>query len=124
MLESFLNNLASQLITPACWLAMQEFSLAYPAPIHLQRELVHIPLHLGSQMSFLILITYFEKLLNDVIPKNVHHERKHVRLDLGQDGCSIFVCPVLQSLLNEPGSMLIATEFDHLTGDILRYESV
>jgi len=57
---------------------------AHPTTIHLHRESEHIPLHLFSNISLLGLITNFKQLLNDIIPKDIHHQRKQVWSDFSQ----------------------------------------
>jgi hypothetical protein len=53
----------------------------HPTPVHLHRELKHIPLHLTRNIDLLGLITNFKQLLNHIIPKDIHHQRKQVWSD-------------------------------------------
>lgn len=119
MLESFLNDLRDCQLETLIRDHEQENDSAYPTPVHLQRELVHITLHPRSKVGLLILITNLKQFLNHIVPKDIHHEREHIRFNLGQDGRSIFICTVFESLLDESGSMLITTELDHVPGNVL-----
>jgi hypothetical protein len=51
---------------------------AHPTPIHLHRELEHIPLHLTRNIHLLGLITNLKQLLNDIIAKDIHHQCKQI----------------------------------------------
>ena len=63
----------------------------YPTPIHLHREFKHIPLHLTCNIDLLSLITNFKQFLNDIIPKDIHHQCKQVWSDVSQGDIDFFI---------------------------------
>lgn len=76
-------------------------------------------LHARSQDLLLDLITMFEEFLNHIVAENVLHELHQVRKEFFENaGFLVAVC-CLKLLLDEAGTMLIATELDHIAIDVL-----
>ena len=77
-------------------------------------------LHLVCQYLFLRLIAVFEKLLYNVVPEDIGHKLKRIRLDLTENLIFLITVCSLQFLLDEAGTMLIATKFDDMVIYILK----
>ena len=62
----------------------------------------------------------FEKLLHNVVPEDIRHKLKRIRLDLTENLIFLVTVCGLQFLLDEAGTMLIATKFDDMVIYILK----
>lgn len=61
----------------------------------------------------------FEKLLHNVVAKDVHHERNGVWLNLPEDLVFLVTVSCSKLILDEPRPMLIAAEFNNVVVDVL-----
>ena len=59
-----------------------------------------------------------EELLDDVVAKDVRHERVGRALDLGEDHRLVWQVGALKLLLNEPRAVLILGELHDVAGDV------
>lgn len=55
--------------------------LDHAAPIHLKGQAQDMPLHLVGENLLLLLVAVFEKLLNDVVTKDIRHQLQSVALN-------------------------------------------
>ena len=75
--------------------------------------------HLVRQYLLLRLVAMFEKFLDDVVAEYVLHELHDIWQNFFED-CLFFVAVGrLELLLDESGTVLIATKFDKVAGDVL-----
>ena len=59
-----------------------------------------------------------EKLLDDVVPEDVRHERVCRALDLREDHVLVLRTGALQLLLDEPRAVLVLGELDNVAADV------
>ena len=76
-------------------------------------------LHLIRQDLLLRLITVFEELLDHIIAEHIRHQLYGVWVYLAKDLVLLVAVSGLEFLLNEPGAMLVATEFDNMVINVL-----
>jgi hypothetical protein len=60
-----------------------------------------------------------EDLLNHIVAKYISHQLQGIWLDFTEDLVLLIAIGRLKFLLNEPGTMLITTEFNYMTVDVL-----
>ena len=77
-------------------------------------------LHLIRQDLLLRLITVFEELLDHVITEHIRHELDGVRVYFAEDLVLLVAVSGLELLLDEPGAMLVTTEFYNMVINVLR----
>lgn len=77
-------------------------------------------LHLVGKNLLLRLVAMLKQLLNNVVPKHIGHQLKAVRLDFTEHLLLLIAVRGFQLLLDESGSVLVATEFHHMVVDVLR----
>lgn len=76
-------------------------------------------LHLIGEDLLLCLITMLEEFLDDIIAKYVCHQLDGIWLDLAEDLILLVGIGRLQFLLNEPRAILVATELNHMSVNVL-----
>lgn len=91
----------------------------YPTSIHLSRETQNMTSHLIRQVFLLSLVSMLEELLDDVVPEDISHQLDGIGGKLSKDLIFFIAIRRLEFLLDEAGPMLITTEFDNMTIDIL-----
>lgn len=75
--------------------------------------------HLIRQVFLLSLVSMLEELLDDVVPEDISHQLDGIGGKLSKDLILFIAIRRLEFLLDEAGPMLITTEFDNMTIDIL-----
>ncbi len=88
--------------------------------IHLQGQRQHMPLYFIGQYPLLVVRSVFEKLLNDVVAKHVHHQLQRVWQDLLENQLLLRIGGGLELLLNETGAVLVPAKFDDVPHDVLQ----
>lgn len=78
-----------------------------------------MPFHLVRQDLLLCLISVLKQFLNNVIAKDISHQLKTVWLNLTEHLFFLIAVGSLQLLLDEPGPVLVATEFNHVVVNVL-----
>lgn len=79
-------------------------------------------LHLICKYLLLRLIAVLEKLLNNIVAKDIRHKLKAVGLDFAEDLVLLVAICGFQHVLDEPRTMLITTEFHNMVIDILLWQ--
>ena len=95
------------------------YLLHHPTAIHLSRECHNMALHLICESFLLSLVAMFEELLDDVVTKYVCHQLNCVWLNFPKHLLFLVRVGCLQFQLDESRSVLIATEFNNMTIDVL-----
>jgi hypothetical protein len=80
--------------------------------------------HLFGQYSLLDLVAVLEKLLDDIVAKDVRHELKCVGLNLTENLILLIAIGGFQFLLDETGSMLISTKLYHVIIYVFKFVSL
>lgn len=91
------------------------------AAIHLQGQGKYMSFHCIGQERLVNLRTVLEQFLDDVVAKDILNKLESTGgNDLIEDGLLLFCSRGLQFLLDEPRPMLISTELDDITENILK----
>lgn len=76
-------------------------------------------LHLLCQNTLLHLIAVLEKLLDNIISKNISHQLKRVLTNFAENNLFLVAVGGFELLLDETRTMLVTTEFDDMVVDVL-----
>lgn len=89
------------------------------ATVHLQREHQYVALEHAAESLDLLRSAMFKELLDDIVAKDVDHQRQGVREDLGKHELLVGHVGSLELLLDEARTMLVLAELDNVTDNVL-----
>ena len=78
------------------------------------RQVLDTAFYVICQAFLLYLVSMLEKLLDDVVAEDVHHDLKGTWKNFPKDLLFIVTIRCLESFLNHSRTVLIATEFDNV----------
>lgn len=90
-----------------------------PTAVALGGQCQNVILHGISQDLFLELVAMLKEFLNDIVAKDVGHELVGFAKDLVKDHGLIVAACSFELVLYEARSVLISTELDHMSTNVL-----
>jgi hypothetical protein len=78
-----------------------------------------LTLHDIGQASHLLFASMIEELLDDIVTKDIGHERERIRQDLAVHGLSVLFRCIFEFGLDEAGAMLVTGKLDDMSKDLL-----
>lgn len=95
------------------------YLLNNPATVLIKRQIDHSRSHGFLEKCLVDLTAVFEKLLHNVVAKDVHHEGNGVGFNLLEDLVLLVTVGSIKFILDESRPMLVAAEFDDMAIDVL-----
>lgn len=85
----------------------------------MSRKLDHVTLHAAQEECLVSLIAKLKEFLNNIVAKDILHQKYCFRLDFAEHSLSVIRPCVIKLVLDEPRPLLVSRKFNNVVVYVL-----